>query len=173
MKHLFLTALIIISSNAFASKIEPIKSLTKGTLENSRLLIASTDIVTHSGIVKVLELRGNGKTAQEIRQNTIAQVLHSVCQFFDEGVSLRLNPKTSRGVLRALTDFTESSNATEGDANYNKIAKAISTIISEADVELFSGYASGNNTAGNVLGLYDLKNNEIAVFANTNCGSDN
>ena len=173
MKNLFLAAVIIISSNAFASKIVSVKSLTNGNLENSRLEIASTDIVTHSGTVKVLELRGNGKTAQEIRQNTIAQVLHSVCQFFDEGVSLRVNPKNSRGALRAITDFTESSNTMEGDANYNKIAKAISTVISQADVELYSGNASGNNTAGNVLGLYDIKNNEIAVFANTNCGSDN
>ena len=173
MKHLLLAALIIISTNAFASKIVSIKSLTNGNLETSRLQIISADIVTHSGTMKVLELRGNGKTAQEIRQNTIAQVLHSVCQFFDEGVSLRLNSKNSRGVLRAITDFTESSNTNESDPNYNKIAKAITTVISEADVELYSGSASGNNTAGSVLGLYDIKNNEIAVFANTNCGSDN
>jgi hypothetical protein len=40
-------------------------------------------------------------------------------------------------------------------------------------VEVYNGSASGNNTGGTVLGFYDTINNELAVFANTNCGSDN
>jgi hypothetical protein len=41
-----------------------------------------------------------------------------------------------------------------------------------AKLDVLSGGASGNNTAGNVMGVYDIARHEIVFFGFTNCGSD-
>lgn len=66
----------------------------------------------------------------------------------------------------------DSSNIQDGDAEFNLLQKNVSIFNRESGVEVYSGAAGGNNTAGTVLGIYDTNTNEIAVFASTNCGSD-
>ena len=77
MKHLLMTGLLLATTSAFASSMKNIDSMTNKTLESARAEIAHTDLVTHSGIKKVLILKGNGKTAQEVRENAVAQAMHT------------------------------------------------------------------------------------------------
>lgn len=172
MKSLLMVSLLVLSSNAFASKIATIKTLTNSRLESAVTAIAGMDIVTHSAKKKVLELKGKGATAQEIRRNTVAQAAHTLCPFFDDGVAIDLNSKDEKGTLRAVTDLIDTSDINKGDAAFEMLVKNMSVLNNEAGVELYSGNTSGNNTAGTVVGIYDTKTHEIAVFANTNCGRD-
>jgi hypothetical protein len=172
MKNLFLAGLILVSSNVFASEFVNIKTLTNKTLESAKTELSTQDVISHWALKKVTKLKGKGASAQEIRQNAVAQALHTVCGFFDDGVSINLNSKDEKGSLRAVADLLDSSNLTESDTQYKTLVRVVSTINNQTGVELYSGSASGNNTAGTVLGLYDIKNNEIAVFASTNCGKD-
>jgi len=172
MKGLILAGLMIVSTNVFASKISTIKTLSNSKLNSAATELIAIDLVSHSTLKKVTELKGKGKTLQELRMNTVAQVAHTACPFFDDGVALSLNSKDEKGTLNAVADLIDSSDVNKGDAVYNSLVKNITAINSEDGVEVYSGSASGNNTAGTVVGLYDTKTNEVAVFANTNCGSD-
>lgn len=81
MKNLLISAFVLLSTNAFASKIVTIKNLSNARLENAAAEIAGMEFITHSALKKVVALKGNGKSAQEIRSNTVAQALHTVCPF--------------------------------------------------------------------------------------------
>ena len=172
MKNLFLASLILVSTNVFASKIVNIKTLTNTTLDAATKDLFKLGMATRYGTKKVLELKGSGTTPQELRENAVAQALHTVCGFFDDGVKLGLNSKDAKGSLSAVVDLADASSTDQGDVEFKAAVKAVTTMNNQVGVEVYSGSASGNNTVGSVLGIYDVKNNEIAVFANTNCGSD-
>lgn len=172
MKSLIFSALLVLSTNAFASKIATVKTLTNSRLETAVNALSGMDLVTHSAKKKVLELKGKGATAQEIRRNTVAQAAHTLCPFFDDGVAIELNSKDEKGTLRAVADLIDTAEINKGDAAFETLFKNMSVLNNETGVELYSGNTSGNNTAGTVVGLYDTKTHEIAVFANTNCGRD-
>lgn len=171
MKGLLIAGLLVISSNVFAAKFANIKSLTNPELDKAASSLISTEHVNYSSLKKVISLTG-GKNDRENRKNAVAQALHTVCPYFDDGVGIGLNSKDAKGTKIATEDLTMDSVLTEQDAEYKVIAGAVEKINSFKSVELYSGAASGNNTAGSVLGFYDLDNNEVAVFAATNCGSD-
>lgn len=172
MKNLFLAGILLISTNAFASKMVNIKTLTNPVLEESSKELAGMDMITHTGSKKVLELKGKGNTVQELRRNAVAQAMHGLCPFFDDGVGIGVNTKDEKGTLNAVSDLIDSTNVSEGDADHKALIRTIDAANKQVGVEVYSGSASGNNTVGTVLGFYDVKNNEIAVFASTNCGSD-
>lgn len=172
MKGLLIAGLLVMSSNVFAAKFANIKSLTNPTLDKAASSLIATEHVNYSSLKKVISLTA-GKNEGESRKKAVAQALHTVCPFFDDGVGIGLNSKDAKGTKIAVEDLTMDGIITEGDAEYKAIAEAVKKINETKNVELYSGAASGNNTAGSVLGFYDLDNNEIAVFANTNCGSDN
>lgn len=172
MKSLILAGLLVLSSNVFASKLVTIKNLSNTKLNAAAVEINGMDFVSHYGMKKVVELKGKGNSAQELRQNTVAQALHQTCAFFDDGVSIGINSKDEKGTLAAVADLIDSTDINKGDAAFNQLVRNVSIFNKEPGVEVYSGSASGNNTVGTVLGIYDTKTNEIAVFANTNCGSD-
>ena len=95
-----------------------------------------------------------------------------IADFINETISISLRMKNEKGTLRAVNDLIDSSNISEGDEDYKAVYKTVNAINKEEAVELYSGSASGNNTAATLLGFYDLKNAELSVFASTNCGSD-
>lgn len=171
MKNLLAIGILISSSNVFASKMVNINSMTNPVLESVSTEIAKSDLVTHSGLKKVLVLKGNGKNEQEVRANAVAQAMHTLCGFFDEGVSVGLDEKSDKGAKDAVDTLTDNSQNSE-DESYTKLVEAVKKANKQIGVEVYSGSAGGNNTFGNVLGFYDVKNNEIAAFASTNCGSD-
>ncbi len=171
MKHLLITGLLLASSNVFASKMVNIKTLTNPKLEATRAALVKLDIVTHASTKKILELKGSGKTPLELRTNAIAQALHTTCPFFDDGVSVSVDSKDAKGSEAAAETFLADAYDAE-NGEFAIVTNSVKNFNAEAGVEVYSGEASGNNTVGTVLGIYDTKNNEIAVFANTNCGSD-
>lgn len=173
MKNLLVLGLLLISSNVFASKFADIKTLSNSKLEAVRKEITALEIVTHTDFKKVTVLKAKGATPQLQREATMAQAMHQLCRFFDDGVAVGIDPKNEAGSLAAMNTFASFSELNPEDTDYETLLKAIKTANAEPGVELYSGDASGNNTAGTVLGFYDTKTNEIAVFASTNCGSDN
>lgn len=172
MKNVILTSLLLISTQAFASKLVNIKKFTNNTVDQVATEIGKNENVTHSAYKKVIELKANANSPEEVRQNTVKQALHTLCGFFDDGVSISLNTHDDKGSLSATSDFLLNTNLNESDAGFKTLLNAISKANKQIGVEVYSGSASGNNTAGDVLGIFDVKNNEIAIFANTNCGSD-
>lgn len=173
MKSLVFLGLMAVSFNVFASKFEDIKHLSNPKLEAARVQILNLDVITHSNTQKVVELNGKGSTAQKIRERTVAQAMHALCRYFDDGVSIGVNTKDEAGSLAAVTDFTYSlQEMNEQNPEFISLLTATKAMNKESGIEIYSGSASGNNTAGTVLGIYDTKNNELAVFSNTNCGRD-
>ena len=96
--------------------------------------------------------------------------MHTLCGYFDEGVSLILDSKDDQGTKNAVDTFTDSNN--RDSDKYSNVLAAVKSANKQLGVEVYSGSAGGNNTFGTVLGFYDVFHNEIAVFASTNCGSD-
>lgn len=172
MKNLLILGMLLTSSNVFASKFADLKSLSNNNLETARTEIKNLEIVTHADFKKVSVLKAKGDTPQKQREATIAQAMHTLCPFFDDGVALGINTKDEKGNLSALTDFTDSLQISQDDPNYIKLLATVKKVNAESGVEVYSGSTSGNNTYGTVFGFYDTKNNELAVFANTNCGRD-
>lgn len=173
MKNLIIASLLVMSTNAFASKLVTIKSLSNPTILAASNTIAGLSFTSHSSAKKVLELKGKGNTAQEIRQSAMSQAFHMLCPFFDDGVRIGLNTKNEKGAQSAVADYLELNDTAEIEAEILVLTKAIGDANKLKGVEVYSGATSGNNTVGTVLGFFDVENNELAVFANTNCGSDN
>jgi hypothetical protein len=172
MKIILITLTFLITSSSFAATFGSIKSMTNKTLEAAREELIGTDFVTHSTLKKVLTLKGSGRTEQQKREKAVAQALHLVCPFFDDGVSVSLNSHDAKGSKMAADELTDNS-MSSNDADYKQILRVVTSANLQMGVEVYSGSTSGNNTVGTVLGFYDLINNELAVFASTNCGSDN
>ncbi|MBY0415164.1 MAG: hypothetical protein K2Q18_13415 [Bdellovibrionales bacterium] len=173
MKALLTLAVLLSSTAAMSSTFGPLKTFTNLNLEKAQTAIANEEVVTHYSAKKILVLKANGKTPLEIRTKTVAQAMHTLCPFFDDGVSVGVNTKDLAGSKTAVDEFAMDMNVTENSESYDVFFRAIKLANSEETVEVYSGAASGNNTAGSVLGFFDVKNNELAVFASTNCGSDN
>jgi uncharacterized SAM-dependent methyltransferase len=172
MKNLLILGMLLTSSSVFASKFDSLKSLSNTKLEVARTQMVALEIVTHSDFKKVAMLKAKGATAQKQREATVAQAMHTLCPYFDDGVAVGVNTKDEQGTLAAITDFTESMQISSGDSDYDKLFTVVTTVNSESSIEVYSGSTSGNNTYGTVLGFYDTKTNELAVFANSNCGRD-
>lgn len=164
--------MLLTSSNVFASKFVELKSLSNSKLEVARTQMVALEIITHSDFKKVAVLKAKGTTAQKQREATVAQAMHTLCPYFDDGVAVGINTKDEQGTLAAVADFTESMQIYTGDSDYDKLFTVVKTVNSESSIEVYSGSTSGNNTYGTVLGFYDTTTNELAVFANSNCGRD-
>lgn len=172
MKNFIFQTLLLLSFSTFASDLEGLNSLANPLLDSSGKSLSHTTTVTHYSFNKVIKLKGIGRTTKELRLSAVAQSIHALCPYFDGGVSIVLNSKNLKGSMRAVADLLDSSDLSQNDEEYKVIVEAITSINKEPNVELFSGSADGNNTAGTVLGFYDISNNEIAAFASTNCGKD-
>jgi hypothetical protein len=121
------------------------------------------------GTYKFLRPTTEGSDAG-VRETRVKEVMHRfMCSFFDD--SINIDHRTgATGAKKAVDDLDLSNNA-GGDTS--AVESAIGKIATDNDLDLMSGSASGNNTEGNVLGVYDKKNNEILFFGFSNCGSDN
>ena len=51
-------------------------------------------------------------------------------------------------------------------------SSSLSSVLSDSHLDVMSGSASGNNTMGEIMGVYDTTHNEVLFFGFTNCGSD-
>ena len=172
MKNLLIASLIFSSSTLIASTLAPLSTMTNSTLQDSQSKISKLELTNYSALKKIITLKAKGSTPLEIRTNTIAQAVHTLCSFFDDGVVIKVNSKNNTGTDLAVNNFTENGSLADNDSELKTLSEAISAANQQSGVEVYSGSASGNNTSGTVLGIFDTKNNEIAVFSNSNCGSD-
>lgn len=172
MKQFLILGLLLSSTSVFASKLANIDTLSNSALDAAAKSVISLEFVSHSALKKVLVLKANANSPQGMREKTVAQSLHTLCPFFDEGVGLSLVAKNAASAKNTVIEFTESSYLENADKQLATLLAAIKNANKEETVEVYSGAVAGNNTYGNVLGFYDVKNDEVAVFANTNCGRD-
>jgi len=116
---------------------------------------------------------GPEATDPDARMKRVKEVMHRyMCGFFDE--SIDLGRSTGANAVKAtLGDVDLDSNASDAsNADTAKLASTLGEVFKNKKLDVMSGSASGNNTMGEVMGIYDMKNNEVLYFGFTNCGSD-
>lgn len=118
----------------------------------------------------------NGRTELERREAAIKEAMHKyACPFFDDSIDISRD-RTVNSHLESLEYFVTFNDWTDGNAKkkaqFEDFKAALQHAKSMSTLELWSGGASGNNTAGAVAAIYDLKNEEILIYGYTNCGSD-
>lgn len=107
------------------------------------------------------------------REKRIKEVMHRhMCSFFDDSIDIGRN--TGAGAVKqALRDVNIDDNASDQPpADVAALTSALTNVYKNKKLDVLSGGASGNNTVGEVMGIYDLAHNEIVFFGFTNCGSD-
>jgi hypothetical protein len=108
------------------------------------------------------------------RETRVKEVMHKfMCSFFDDSIDLT-HQKGAGGANKVVNDVDLANNTdTGGDSPEAKaVIAAIGTATGDSQLDVMSGSASGNNTEGEVMGVYDTKNNEVLFFGFSNCGSD-
>lgn len=111
-------------------------------------------------------------TDPEARTRRIKEVMHRyMCGFFDESIDIGRNTGKSP-VAAVLGDLNVRDNASDQDAKVAAFESALTKVYTDAKLDVLSGGASGNNTGGEIMGVYDLRHNEVFYFGYTNCGSD-
>jgi hypothetical protein len=115
---------------------------------------------------------GPEKTDPAARETRVKEVMHRfMCSFFDESIDLSRHSGAA-AVKQTLSDVDMDDNASGEDADVAKFTSALGQVFKDSQLDVMSGSASGNNTAGEVMGVYDIAHNEILFFGFTNCGSD-
>jgi len=106
------------------------------------------------------------------RENRVKETMHRYsCRFFDEEIAVGRDGKPEQEV-KAIADLFEYDQWDMDKADLKAYEDALAKVAADPDLDILSGSASGNNTSGTVLGVYDVKNNEILETTSTNCGSD-
>ena len=114
-------------------------------------------------------------TDQDAREKRIKEVMHRyMCSFFDDSIDIARSTGTvTKKISSTVSDLdldNEASDASKTDLA--AFSTALTYVFGNAKLDVLSGGASGNNTAGEVMGVYDEAHNEIFFFGFTNCGSD-
>jgi hypothetical protein len=113
---------------------------------------------------------GPEKTDADARMKRVKEVMHRyMCSFFDESIDLA----HTTSAKAALKDVNLDTNASDQSAQVAPLEAALTKVLADKKMDVMSGGASGNNTAGEIMGIYDVTHNEILFFGYTNCGSDN
>ena len=114
------------------------------------------------------------KTDQDARLMRIKEVMHRyMCSFFDESIDIGRNTGTiAKKVSTTLSDVDMESNASDQTTQVAAFSSALTQVYTDSKLDVLSGGASGNNTGGEVMGVYDITHNEVFFFGFTNCGSD-
>jgi hypothetical protein len=155
-----------------SAKATRFRQLKSGPTEKNAASISTAGGKIDNSLVgsfKFLKPTNEGSDAGA-RETRIKEVMHRfMCSFFDDSIDIA--HRSGAASAKKAIDDLDMGNNVEGDAG--PISAAITAAVSDPDLDVMSGTASGNNTFGNVLGVYDKKNNEITFFGFSNCGSDN
>lgn len=116
----------------------------------------------------------NEATSADAREKRIKEVMHRyMCGFFDESIDIGRNSgTTAKKVATAMADVNLDERGNDQKADIGKFATALKFVVENPKLDVLSGSASGNNTMGEIIGVYDTAHNEILFFGFTNCGSD-
>ena len=111
-------------------------------------------------------------TSPDARMKRVKEVMHRyMCSFFDESIDIGRSTGAKQ-VATTMSDVNLSDNASDQTADVAKFSTALSFVFKNPKLDVMSGGATGNNTGGEVMGVYDIAHNEILFFGFTNCGSD-
>jgi hypothetical protein len=125
-------------------------------------------------LVKVLKkTEARGRTESQVRQAMTAESIHKyVTRWFDDGVSLTdvKNATELEHNLRASNwdDIASGDDSLKMDTMKKLLSEAVGT----KNIVVMDGSASGNNTSGEILAMYDTKTNEILSLIESNFASD-
>lgn len=115
---------------------------------------------------------GAERTDATARMKRVKEVMHRyMCSFFDESIDLT-HRKGAPQLQSTLKDLELDYYTEDQDASEAALKSTLTKILANPDLDVMSGPTSGNNTSGAVLGVYDIKNNEVYFYGFTNCGSD-
>jgi hypothetical protein len=172
MKNLSIyAAMIFVVPPVFAAQFHDVKQLANPGLEAAMLSTGTANAFNKA--VKIDQLTAaKGKSDADLRKGTIGQVLHADCEFFDDGVNIAKVDGDAKSIGAAVDDFVDQF-IDNSDGLKAQLKTDLLTAIKVGNVDIYSGNASGNNTMGTVLGIYDLDHDEVLGSAFTNCGSDN
>jgi len=125
-------------------------------------------------LVKVLKRsNANGRTEAELLSAMTRESIHRfVTQWFDE--SIDLNITTSKDDLDKFFNDTQLEVIEENEPQFKLtlVREKLVTLTSDPSVVVYAGYGSGNNTAGEILAVYDKKNDQILSLVYSNFASD-
>ena len=112
----------------------------------------------------------NEGTNADSRAKRIKEAMHRYqCAFFDESIALS-RPNDAKD---PVADILSSLDQAVPEENKAVFTIKIKPVLADKTLDVWAGSASGNNTMGYTMGVYDMKNNEVLFFGDTNCGSDN
>lgn len=169
MKSLFLTLILTsMTAPAFAAKLARVDTLANAALEEVHALTVKDDLITGATAFKIVKATpANGRDEQSVREQTVKQAMFlGVCSFFDESIDISVADNATEA-LAALNEYAGQDGNGEPE-----LREALDKAMRTEGLEVYGGYASGNNTGGAAVGIFDLKNNQILVFGSSNCGSD-
>lgn len=111
-------------------------------------------------------------TEPDLRVKRVKEVMHRyMCGFFDDAIDLGRATGGKR-VEATLADLDLRNNASDEAAAVAAFGGALAQVFTSAKLDVMSGAASGNNTVGEIMGVYDVGHDEVFYFGFTNCGKD-
>lgn len=160
----FLTIALCLSTNLFAAQLTNIQEMTNKTLETERKQILKNYIVTHTALKKIT-LDNEEAVTDELKREALFYTLNYACPFFSEATFQTSDVQNAVDTLvDSLIDRTHTQ--------YLALTESLTNVSKIDTVEIYSGKGSGRLNYGTIVGLFDSVNNEVAIFANTNCGSE-
>lgn len=160
--------LALIGSPVFAAKWKSLKEPTGSHVSKVYKAIAAVKGSYHGAYKVVTPTEAHGRTPEQLHLAEIKEAMHRyMCGFFDESIGIT---RTS-AVAEAERDLDVSNNI-EDEKQAKALHDALPALLNDRSLEVYSGSASGNNTMGEVMGVYDTKNDEVTYLGFTNCGSD-
>jgi hypothetical protein len=112
-----------------------------------------------------------GRSASALRLATLKQAIHAhFGADFSDALDLTREPHTLEGVKDAirLLDVDHNDGGDQG-----RLQAALEHAISDRSIEIYAGKGAGNNTMGDLIGFYDIANDEVLYCGYSNFGSDN
>lgn len=152
------------SSPAFAAKLASIQTLKNPAIEALAEAASPLDGIHASSSFQIVKATpAKGRPDAVVREQTMKQAMFlGICGFFDEAIDIS-TVETAKEALEPLEEYVSDALT---------LTPAVEAVLQAEGTEVYAGYASGNNTGGVVLGVYDTVNNQIFVTGATNCGSD-
>jgi hypothetical protein len=171
------------SSSSSSSQIDPatkkpgrFTQLKKGPTDTAlaKVFTAGQDIDGALLGAYRFNMPGPEATDPVAREKRVKEVMHRfMCTFFDDSIDLkRPSGSPASRTQRTLADLDMNDNANGQDDAVRKFTDGLTDAYGDEKLDILSGGASGNNTIGNVMGAYDVANNQILYFGFSNCGSD-
>lgn len=107
------------------------------------------------------------------RMKRVKEVMHRyMCSLFDESIDMT-HARGVRDLKTTIANVNLDGNAPDDEASARAFSSALSRVLRNRSLDVVSGTASGNNTMGEIMGVYDTAHHEVLYFGFTNCGSDN